>query len=144
MPRVVHREYSNPLLRAPSHVEHREYYDGPNSEIEETTEVIEHTRPFSRPPSRSASIISIPAPRRSRRASHHLTDSEDEESVSDYHRSRYRDRRRNRSQTRRSRSRSSHHNSRHSDRDSEGKRRIFTACLHNASRWLTGNFHRSY
>ena len=64
MPRMVRRQYSDPYLRdRPAVVERREYYDGPNSVVEERY-VARPSRPVSRASSRS--IRMVPAPRRPR------------------------------------------------------------------------------
>lgn len=78
MPRIVHRQYSDPFARSPSRIEHREYYDGPTSVVEETREKSRPTRPRSRSHSRATTIVSVPASRSSM-ASRHVSESDDSE-----------------------------------------------------------------
>lgn len=108
-------------------MERRKYYDGPTSVVEETTEIFRPRRSFSRPPSRSATVVTLPT-ESSAVISHRLSESEE----SDYRGADTRQRfRRDSSQARgRSRSQSRRHHRRQTSRhgDDEGKRCIAFVC----------------
>jgi hypothetical protein len=111
---------SDSKMRAPSRIEHREYFDGPNSVVKETIEVIREPHPPSTPASRSLTVVSAsggpPAGRR------HASESDE----SDYfiqegrHR-RYRDNSRPRGRSRSSGTGHRRRRSRHSSIDSKGR-----------------------
>ena len=83
---MIRRQYSDPVVRAPSRIEHREYFDGPTSFIEETPRTARAPRPWPRSPSRSLQVIPVPA--KSPRSNRHTSESDGDDSTSDrpYHR----------------------------------------------------------
>jgi hypothetical protein len=76
MPRVIHLRDSEPDLKEPRRVEHREYYDRPTRVIEET-EIIRSARPPSRPPSQSMQIVRVPSRHRPPSITRHTSNSHD-------------------------------------------------------------------
>jgi hypothetical protein len=107
-------------MRAPSRTEHREYFDGPNSVVEETTEVIRLPRPPSQTASRSLTVISASGrPGGSRR---HVSESdESDRTTQEINRRRYRDDNRARGRSRSSGKGHHRRRSRQSGIDDEGK-----------------------
>jgi hypothetical protein len=74
-PRIIRRRSSDPNMRAPNRIEHREYFDGPSSVVEERTEVIRPPLPPPRPPSRSLAVVS--ASGRSSASRRHVSESDE-------------------------------------------------------------------
>lgn len=120
MPRIIRRQSSDPTMRPPSRVEHREYFDGPTNIIEETTEVIRPLRPPSRPPSHSLALAA--ATERLSGNRRHESESEESDYISQEDRvRRYRGDTHARGRSRSSRREVGRRRSRHSGREDEGE-----------------------